>query len=176
MNAVLDQVLADLAAEGDALEALVVDLDEAGWRKATPAEGWDIATTIVHLAWTDECAIAAGTDKEAWDALVMKAFADPNGFVDAEAFDGAKATAPEILARWQSGRPALVKTSPLLDNHSAHEGKKNLLTRSLSCSSGRFQSMLWMAFISCSSSWMPLLRIAPCGSARSLSRKVASLL
>jgi uncharacterized protein (TIGR03084 family) len=109
MNAVLDQVLTDLAAEGDALEALVVGLDEDGWRRSTPAEGWDIATTIVHLAWTDECAIAAGTDKEAWDALVLEAFADPNGFVDAEAFAGAKASGAEILARWQAGRPALVK-------------------------------------------------------------------
>jgi uncharacterized protein (TIGR03084 family) len=108
MNAVLDQVLADLTAEGDALEALVVDLDEAGWRTPTPAEGWDIATTIVHLAWTDECAIAAGTDKEAWDALVLQAIADPNGFVDAEAFAGARASGAEILARWQAGRPALV--------------------------------------------------------------------
>jgi hypothetical protein len=70
-NAVLDQVLTDLAAEGDQLESLVAPLDEPGWRKATPAEGWDIATTVVHLAWTDECAIAAGTDKEAWDALVL---------------------------------------------------------------------------------------------------------
>ena len=108
-SAVLEQVLTDLTAEGDALEALVVGLDEDGWRRPTPAAGWDIATTIVHLAWTDECAIAAGTDKEVWDALVLKAFDDPNGFVDAEAFDGAKASAPEILARWHSGRPALVK-------------------------------------------------------------------
>jgi uncharacterized protein (TIGR03084 family) len=109
VSAVLEQVLADLSAEGDALEALVIDLDEEEWRRATPAPGWDIATTIVHLAWTDECAIAAGTDKETWDELVLKAFDDPNGFVDAEAFAGATATAPEILARWQAGRPALVK-------------------------------------------------------------------
>ncbi len=108
MNAVLDQVLADLSAEGDALEALVAGLDEAGWRQMTPAEGWDIATTIVHLAWTDECAIAAGTDKAAWDALVLQAMADPNGFVDAEAFAGAKASGAEIFARWHAGRPALV--------------------------------------------------------------------
>ncbi len=108
MNAVLEQVLADLSAEGDQLEALVAGLDEPGWRKPTPAEGWDIATTIVHLAWTDECAIAAGTDKEAWDALVLKAIANPTGFVDDEAFAGAQATAPEIFARWQAGRPALV--------------------------------------------------------------------
>lgn len=104
---VLEAVLTDLTAEGDGLEALVVDLDENGWRTPVPAEGWDIATTIVHLAWTDECAIAAGTDKEAWDALVMKGFADPTGFVDAEAFEGAKASGAEILARWKAGRPGL---------------------------------------------------------------------
>ncbi|MBO9522671.1 MAG: TIGR03084 family protein [Nocardioidaceae bacterium] len=107
MNAVLEQVLADLTAEGDQLESLVAPLDEPGWRKPTPAEGWDIATTVVHLAWTDECAIAAGTDKEAWDALVLQAIGDPDGFVDAEAFAGAKASAAEILARWRGSRTAL---------------------------------------------------------------------
>ncbi|MCW2855843.1 MAG: wyosine base formation protein [Marmoricola sp.] len=107
-NAVLEQVLVDLSAEGDALATLVSGLDEAGWRTMTPAEGWDIATTIVHLAWTDESAIAAGTDKEAWDALVLEAMADPNGFVDAQAFEGAEASGAEIFARWQAGRPALV--------------------------------------------------------------------
>ena len=62
-NQVLEQVLADLTAEGEALEAAVAPLDEPGWRTPVPAEGWDVATTIVHLAWTDECALAAGTDK-----------------------------------------------------------------------------------------------------------------
>ncbi|HEX2895655.1 MAG TPA: TIGR03084 family metal-binding protein [Marmoricola sp.] len=107
-SAVLEQVLADLTAEGDDLEAAVAPLDEAAWRTPVPAEGWDIATTIVHLAWTDECALAAGTDKAAWDALVLRAIEDPSGFVDAQAFEGAKASGSEILARWRAGRPALV--------------------------------------------------------------------
>jgi uncharacterized protein (TIGR03084 family) len=107
-NSVLEQVLADLTAEGDALEAAVVPLDEAGWRKPVPADGWDIATTIVHLAWTDECAIAAGTDKAAWDALVLRAIDNPQGFVDEQAFAGAKEPATEILSRWRASRPALV--------------------------------------------------------------------
>lgn len=106
-NDVLEQVLTDLAGEGDALETLVAGLDEDGWRTAVPAEGWDIATTIVHLAWTDECAVAAGTDKAAWDALVLRAMEDPLGFVDAEALAGARATGAEILGRWRRGRPAL---------------------------------------------------------------------
>jgi len=109
MSSVLEAVLADLTAEGDRIDALVADLDEAGWRTNTPAEGWDIATTIVHLAWTDECSIAAGTDKEAWDATVMKAIANPEGFVDEEAFAGAKASGQEILARWRVSRPRLVE-------------------------------------------------------------------
>lgn len=108
MNAILEGVLVDLSAEGDALEALVAPLDEAGWRTITPAEGWDIATTIAHLAWTDVAAITAGTDKEAWDALVMKGFEDPMGFVDAEAFREAEKPGAEIFTWWQAGRPALV--------------------------------------------------------------------
>jgi len=109
MNPVLEQVLDDLTAEGDALDAAVAPLDEQGWRTPVPAPGWDIATTVVHLAWTDECAFVAGTDKAAWDALVLQAIGNPDGFVDEEAFAGAKAPATEILARWRASRPALVR-------------------------------------------------------------------
>jgi uncharacterized protein (TIGR03084 family) len=101
------EVLADLEAEGDRLEALVAPLDEAGWRTVTPAIGWDVAHQVVHLAWTDECAIAAATDKEAWDALVLQALEDPEGFVDTEAARGAQASGAEILARWHKGRTTL---------------------------------------------------------------------
>jgi uncharacterized protein (TIGR03084 family) len=118
-RAVLEQVLSDLTAEGEALEAAVAPLDEAGWRTPVPAEGWDVATTIVHLAWTDECALAAGTDKAAWDALVLRAIDDPEGFVDAQALEGAQASGAEILARWRAARPAL---AAMLRHHP--EGEK----------------------------------------------------
>jgi uncharacterized protein (TIGR03084 family) len=108
-NVVLDRVLADLTAEGDELEAVVALLDEDGWRTPVPAEGWDIATTIVHLAWTDECAIAAGTDEAAWDALVLQAISDPDGFVAQEALAGAAAPSADILERWRAARGALVQ-------------------------------------------------------------------
>jgi uncharacterized protein (TIGR03084 family) len=108
MSDVLEQVLADLTAEGDQLEGAVAALDEDGWRTPVPSPGWDVAATIVHLAWTDEGAIAAGTDKATWDDLVLRALADPEGFVDAEALAGASAPAADILARWRSSRAALV--------------------------------------------------------------------
>lgn len=107
----LDDVLADLAAEGDRLEALVAPLDDAGWRTATPAAGWDVATQIAHLAWTDEVAVAAteaaAGDKERWDAYVLEAIGDPTGYVDQEAMRGAEAAPADLLARWQTARPAL---------------------------------------------------------------------
>ena len=109
---IVDEVLADLDAEGRAVESLVAGLDESGWRTTTPAEGWDIATTIAHLLWTDESSLLAveGTtgDKAPWDALIMTALEDPDGFVDSSALAIAKElTGTEILARWRASRPAL---------------------------------------------------------------------
>ena len=100
-------MLTDLAAEGAALEALVEHLDEAGWRTPTPASGWDIATQIAHLAWTDEVAIVAATDKEKWDEVVLEAIADPTGYVDAHALEGGTASGTDLLARWRQARSAL---------------------------------------------------------------------
>ncbi len=107
-------VLADLTAEGDALEALVADLPEDGWRLPTPAEGWDVATSVAHLAWTDEVAVlAAGArtpeGKEAWDAVVLQAIEDPAGFVDEAALTGGAVPSARLLARWRSARVALVE-------------------------------------------------------------------
>ena len=107
MTDVLTTVLKDLTTEGDALEALVADLGEDEWRTPTPAPGWDVATQISHLAWTDEAAVKAATDKPAWDAVVLLALADPAGFVDNEARVGAAATPADLLARWRTGRAAL---------------------------------------------------------------------
>ena len=111
---VLDGVLADLRAEGDELRAVVAGLDAAGWTTPTPAPGWTVATQVAHLTWTDEVAVlAAGArtpaGKEAWDAVVLQAIADSDGFVDAGAHEIA-ALAPEaLLARWDAGRTALAE-------------------------------------------------------------------
>ncbi|QIK75029.1 TIGR03084 family metal-binding protein [Nocardioides piscis] len=105
MNDVLTTVLSDLEAEGDALEALVADLDEAGWHTPTPAAGWDVAAQVAHLAWTDEVATKAATDKEAWDQVVTEALADVTGYVDTCAL--AIAQDPDLLVRWRTARAAL---------------------------------------------------------------------
>ena len=105
MTDVLAQVLADLAAEADRLDALVRDLDDAGWRTPTPAPGWDVATQVAHLLWTDGVALKAATDKDAWDAVVLGALADPAGFVDREAL--ALAREDGLRDRWRAARSEL---------------------------------------------------------------------
>jgi uncharacterized protein (TIGR03084 family) len=105
MTDVLTQVLADLEAEGDRLEQLVAGLDDDGWHTPTPAPGWDVATQVAHLAWTDEVALKAATDKAAWDAVVLEAIADPEGYVDAQAL--ALAPEPDLMPRWRRARAEL---------------------------------------------------------------------
>ena len=105
----LGAVLADLKVEGDGVDALVAELDEPGWRTPTPAEGWDIATSIAHLAWTDEVAAVAATDRAAWDALVLEAIEDPSGFVDQAALAGGAASGEVLLARWRRSRVRLAE-------------------------------------------------------------------
>lgn len=112
---VLDDVIADLSAEGDQLRTTVAALDADGWRTTTPAEGWDVATTVAHLLWTDEVAVlAAGAlrddaGKQAWDAVVLLAIEDPSGFVDKEALRIGDLAPADLLARWDAARPALVQ-------------------------------------------------------------------
>jgi uncharacterized protein (TIGR03084 family) len=110
MSDLLSSILDDLATETDRLERLVVDLPDAGWRTPTPARGWDVATQIAHLAWTDEAAYAAATDAELWDALVLETLADPEHAVDRAALTGGIAAPPVLLGRWRRARARLVVT------------------------------------------------------------------
>jgi uncharacterized protein (TIGR03084 family) len=110
MSDLLESVLGDLAVESARLETLVVDLPEGDWRRPTPAPGWDVATQIAHLAWTDEAAHAAATDKSRWDALVLEALADPEHATDRAALTGGVAAPSVILGRWRTARSRLAES------------------------------------------------------------------
>lgn len=109
----LDDLLDDLRTEGDHVWNAVAGLDADGWSTPTPAPGWTVATQVAHLLWTDEVAVlAAGSrtpeGKQAWDALVLEAMADPTGFVDAGAHEIARLAPQALLARWGTARTGLV--------------------------------------------------------------------
>lgn len=101
-------LLDDLVAEGDSVDTLVSTLDGDGWRTPTPADGWTVAHQVAHLAWTDQGALLAATDVEAFSAEVRAAMADPTGFVNAAAERGASLPSAELLGGWRRGRSELV--------------------------------------------------------------------
>ena len=108
----LNALVADLRAEGDEIEALVRDLPPDGWSRPTPAPGWTVAHQVAHLAWTDERALKAATDPDAFKAeFVRFAGNDPSVVVDEEAASAARR--PDLLAWWRASRATLADT--LLD-------------------------------------------------------------
>ena len=102
MKATVDR----LRAEGDALDALVAALDEAEWARPTPAPGWSIAHQIGHLQWTDEVALLAVCDPDAFAEVVAGAVGNPS-IVDDGAGAGAGLPPATLLGRWRSGREQL---------------------------------------------------------------------
>ena len=113
MSDLLRSLLVDLDEETDQLRGAVEELGPDDWNLNTPAPGWTVATQVAHLLWTDEVAVLAAhsrrseEDKQAWDAVVLEAIADPMGYVDAGAFAIAELPRDEVLARWGSAHGAL---------------------------------------------------------------------
>ena len=104
----VQQICDDLTAEQGALDAIVAELSEDEWRKATPAAGWDVTATIAHLVHADLAA--------------LKAVIDPAGFEVAKAgvssgtarFETVFGAAPEpsgaaTLQWWRTSRAAMLE-------------------------------------------------------------------
>ncbi|WP_197287638.1 TIGR03084 family metal-binding protein [Streptomyces apocyni] len=106
-GSVAESVLGDLRDEGAELDRLVRGLSDQKWAWRTSAVGWSIAHQIAHLAWTDQVALLAATEPEAFAEEVAKAAAAPESFVDQGAEEGAALPPAELLARWRNGREEL---------------------------------------------------------------------
>ena len=101
------ELLTDLAAEGAALEAVVAGLEDTAWLMPTPAEGWTVAHSIAHLAWTDARAEQAARDPEAFRQNAAATLDTLTRAVDDAAAEGATSAPEQLLARWRAGRAAL---------------------------------------------------------------------
>ncbi|SFF55941.1 TIGR03084 family metal-binding protein [Blastococcus tunisiensis] len=101
------QVLADLADEGAALDDVVAHLEDTAWLTPTPAQGWTIATQIAHLTWTDEWALRALTDPEAFRTAAAEVAERLDTMVDDGAREVAQIAPARLLDRWRATRAAL---------------------------------------------------------------------
>ena len=103
----LGDLLADLRAEGEALDAVVADLEDTAWLTPTPAEGWTVATQIAHLHWTNGQALRAVTDPAGFTAAAEQLRNRMDRLVDEEARALAAAAPEQVLAAWRNSREAL---------------------------------------------------------------------
>jgi uncharacterized protein (TIGR03084 family) len=112
-------VLVDLAAQHASLAQLIVDLPEERWHATTPCPGWDIADVVLHLAQTDEAAIASaeGRFPAGPDGTVLgDRVADVDELAERMVVEARSMTPDGVLARWATAahrlRSVLASTPP----------------------------------------------------------------
>ena len=104
--AVVNEVLADLTAEGDDLDHMVAGLAASRWALATPAPGWTIAHQIAHLASTDGMATLAAADPAEFERRLHRDGEDFDVVIETTLAEQLSGSPDELLARWRTQRAA----------------------------------------------------------------------
>jgi uncharacterized protein (TIGR03084 family) len=107
---VVDSVVVALGTQQDELDRILRDASEADWAAPTRCSGWTVCDVVLHLAQTDEFAVASAEGRIA-EAAASWSGADGSPTVDDRA--GAlvaeqRGEPPEqVLERWRSGAAAV---------------------------------------------------------------------
>jgi uncharacterized protein (TIGR03084 family) len=101
----VEEICRDLDQEQQALDAIVAPLTEEQWLLATPAAGWDVKDTIVHLVQADLAALLAVVDADGF-AQAKRNMAT-KGFEGTFGARGDK-TGAEVLTWWREDRARML--------------------------------------------------------------------
>jgi len=115
MSPALDEIINDLEAEQAALGNVLDALSAADWDTPTHAPGWSVRDQVSHLAFFDEAAARAMTDREAFAAEVRAAL---QGLSDLEGtyLARGRAMAPSgVLDWWRTASGRLIAAARTLD-------------------------------------------------------------
>lgn len=137
----LADLIRDLVAEQDDLDAIVDDLEPGSFGVATPSPNWSIADQIGHLAYFDRTAALAINDPEAFDVHRNELFTtptDPAADLDEATLGVYRAMAStELVAAWRGAREELAAAAATLGEKDRVEwygpsmGAKSFLTARL---------------------------------------------
>lgn len=119
----MEQITADLAAQHSELRAILTDLTPDQWAAPSRCPGWSVADVVLHLAQSDEVALASarGTTPlvapdSGWDLSPMHAGTATIDDVVAAAVDAQRGAPPEqLLERWSRAAGELVATLAATD-------------------------------------------------------------
>ena len=117
----MQAILTALDEQHSELGALLAPLGESGWQRPTRCEGWSVADVVLHLAQTDELALASTQDRFTDGLEVLAGGLERQGNVD----DGAAAMVerergvpdPVLFERWRGGAAALRDALAASDPH-----------------------------------------------------------
>ena len=111
----LEQILTDLAGEHAELDAMVAELDEAGWETETPAEGWNVRDQIGHLAFFDEQAALALRDQVAFATALSEIAKDVGAYMDRSVVRGRAIGNDAVLQWWRAARTDMMEAVQGID-------------------------------------------------------------
>src|SRR5215212_4085907 len=98
------EVFDDLAAEQEALAAVLAGLSPDDWSRPSAAAGWTIADVVLHLAQSEEAVLASAESRlgsRTWQSLGDDVDSAMEALVRAERGDPA-----EVFDRWSTARHA----------------------------------------------------------------------
>lgn len=108
----MEEIVAALRAQLDELGDLLAGLTDVDWARPSACEGWTVADVVLHLAHTNELALASARGELAAVAAMPPAGAIDDGAGAAVARERGASPA-ELLARWR--RSADGMTAALLE-------------------------------------------------------------
>jgi uncharacterized protein (TIGR03084 family) len=100
------ELVADLAAEQDALVGILEDLAVDDWFRPTPSWSWDVRDTVAHLADTDELAVDTCTDGPRALAKVAAVCASSEDLTLLGVLHGRRRPGAEVLEWWKRAQRA----------------------------------------------------------------------
>jgi uncharacterized protein (TIGR03084 family) len=117
----MEQILGALGEQHAELAGLAAGLDEAAWARPSPCDGWTVSDVVLHMAQTDEMAVASLDHRMPQHLDEVASTWASAGDVD----DGAGllvaeqrgASGAEVFARWQAATDALRARFGAYDPH-----------------------------------------------------------
>ena len=105
----VQQILADLVAEQQALDQYLQSIKDREWAKKTPAKGWDVRDQVSHLAWSEEYAYNAL--EEGGSRLAEAADYQTGELFTQAGVDAGRRLRPQEVIEWWRGARAKVVDS-----------------------------------------------------------------
>lgn len=107
----LSELIADLRAEYDELDALVEHLSPAQWKLPTPAASWTVQHQIAHLSYFDHAAQLALTDPELFRVERERADKDSERYSEEVLVPLIEMSGEMLVDTWRASRASLLATA-----------------------------------------------------------------